>query len=81
MSPKNFPQKITKKDDFSWTKVSMRGHQMCPHDVTKCPREVTLFVHEKLPIMSTRCLPPISSPMYKMRVTMGLGVAVYATSI
>jgi hypothetical protein len=51
MSPKKCPRNVTQKEDFSWTKVSTKCHQ-------KCPQEVTPFVHENSPIMSTRCLPP-----------------------
>ena len=51
-SPKKCPQKVTQKEDFSWTLLSTRCHQKCLHDVTP-------FVHEKSCIMSTRCLPPV----------------------
>ena len=51
MSPKKCPRKVTQKGDISWTKLSTRCHQ-------KCPRNVTSFVHEMSPIMSTKCLPP-----------------------
>ena len=51
MSPKKCPRKVTQKGDISWTKLSTRCHQ-------KCPRNVTPFVHEMSPIMSTKCLPP-----------------------
>ena len=37
----------------SHPKMSMKCHQ-------KCPRDVTSFVHEMSPIMSTRCLPPVA---------------------
>ena len=51
MSPKKCPQKVTQKEDISWTFLSTRCQQ-------KCPRDVTPFVHEMSPIMSTKCLPP-----------------------
>ena len=51
MSPKKCTRKVTQKEDISWTFLSTRCHQ-------KCPRDFTPFVHEKSPIMSTRCLPP-----------------------
>ena len=56
------PRKVNQKEDFSWTLLSTRCHQ-------KCPRDVTHFVHEKSPIMSTRCLPPILLPLYSGRAT------------
>ena len=34
------PQKFTPKENFSWTKVSMRIHPFCP-------RKFTLYVHKK----------------------------------
>ena len=38
-------------------KVSTKIHQ-------KCPRKFTLFVHENLPFMSTRSLPPIFGQIF-----------------
>ena len=54
MSPKKCPRKVTQKEDISWTLLSTRCRQ-------KCPRDVTPFVHEMSPIMSTKCLPPVSN--------------------
>ena len=55
--PKNVHENSPKKEDFSWTKVSTKCHQ-------KCPLDVTSFVHEMSPIMSTRCLPPVFALTY-----------------
>lgn len=47
---KIFSWKFIQKKEFSWTKLSTRIHQ-------RWPRELTLFVQETSPLMSSRILP------------------------
>ena len=52
--PKNVHEKSPKNvHEMSPKKRTSRGQ--------KCPRNVTKSVHEMSPIMSTRCLPPVST--------------------